>query len=62
MLDDNNLNWLKERQNPYYICKTYCEYFYKIEGSTKEEGCCMFPADDCFIRDNYNNFNIKKHI
>ena len=60
MLDNKTLEWLENRKSPYYICKTYCDYFYEIEGSTKEEGCCMFPADVCFIRDNdYKEFNTK---
>lgn len=53
MLDEKTLEWLEKRKSPYYFCKTYCGYFYEYEGSTKEEGSCMFPADSCFVRDKY---------
>lgn len=62
MLDETTLVWLENRKSPHYMCKTYCEYFYEFENkdNTKEEGCCMFPADSCFIRDDdYKRFNLK---
>ena len=62
MLDEKTLEWLENRKSPYYMCKTYCGYFYEFEDkdNTKEEGCCMFPPDGCFIRDDdYERFNLK---
>ena len=60
MSDKNFLELLKfeDKKNPYYICETYCDYFYKVKD--RDGGYCLFPADECFIRDgDYKNINKK---
>lgn len=38
-------SWVENVQNKNYRCKTYCGYLYEIG----DEGCCMFPPDECFL-------------
>ena len=45
MLNKATLDWLEKRKDPDYFCRTFCEYYYKMDNG----GMCLFPADECYL-------------
>lgn len=45
MLNQATLDWLEKRKDPNHLCRTFCEYYYKMDNG----GMCMFPADECYL-------------